>query len=377
MTQREQAPLLIPAAADALRSNNFDAIRLFMAMLVVWSHSFFIWSDSEDREPLSLLLGGVYNSGNLAVLAFFAISGFLIVLSFVRAASWRSFLSRRVRRIYPGYLVAVLLCSLVIVPAFSSRSVGDIRPAEWGGIASNLLLRGYILPSDAFNGGAVNGSLWSIGYEFWCYIGVMVLGVSGLLKRRWIVPALTVGVIVVRIWLDATGRRPGGGWIGTIIGFPYFWFNVLPPFMLGAATYLYRQHIPRDRRLLLGGIALVILCAHLPIADPWRAIVTRCAFPPVLTYGIFYLAFTDAVRMPHAARYGDFSYGAYLYAFPIQQMLATGLRGKASFTVYVLLSMAGALAAGVLSWHVVERWFLQRVRRPRAPLQQEAAIVAP
>ena len=75
--------LLVPADEATLRRNNFDAIRLSMSLLVVWSHSFALWLGSESSEPVSLLMAGTYNSGNLGVLAFFAISGFLITLSLV------------------------------------------------------------------------------------------------------------------------------------------------------------------------------------------------------------------------------------------------------------------------------------------------------
>lgn len=375
--------LLVPADRATLRRNNFDAIRLAMALLVVWSHSFALWFGSEKDEWLSLLTGGVYNSGNIGVLAFFAISGFLITLSWLRSDSWISYLRRRVLRIYPGYLVAITVCSLVIVPVFSTRHFGSVTPAELGGMASNLLLRGYIIPSDAFHGGSVNGSLWSIPYEFWCYLGVLALGLTGLLRRRAIYPLLAVIVILVRAWLDLTGRRPAGGMLQPIIGFAYFWFNVLPPFLLGGAAYLFTDRLPRSGWLALALILATIGASHLPLADPLRTVITRSLLPPTLVYGVLYLAFETRIRAHDAARFGDFSYGCYLYAFPIQQMLVASLKGAIPFPLFVLLAMALSLLAGILSWFLVEHWFLPRARRqhrrdkPDRPLEEEAAIVAP
>ena len=375
--------LLVPAEASALRHNNFDAIRLAMALLVVWSHSFALWLGSEGSEPVSLLMAGTYNSGNLAVLAFFTISGFLITLSWLRSESWHDYLWRRIARIHPGYLVAITLSSLVVVPAFSSRAFSVLSAGEMEGLASNLLLRNYIVSSNAFGGGPVDGSLWSIPYEFWCYLGVMALGLTTLIRWRPVFPTVTAAVIAVRFWLDMTGRRPGGGIIQTIIGFPYFWFNVLPPFFLGGAVYLYREKLPRSRLLMILLILGTIGAAHLPLSEPLRTALTRVLLPPTLTYLTLYFAFSPVLRAPEAARYGDFSYGTYLYAFPIQQMLVVLLKGRVSFAAFVVLSLIASLAAGVASWHLVEKWFLPRMHgfsarsRYAQPAKKKARTVAP
>jgi peptidoglycan/LPS O-acetylase OafA/YrhL len=375
--------LLIPPSGEALRRNNFDSLRLAMALLVVWSHSFALWYGTEDFEPVSLLFGGIYNSGNLGVLAFFAVSGFLITLSYERSSSALSYLKRRVLRIYPGYLVAILLCSLVIVPAFSSRSFGAVSAAEVAGLASNLLLKGYILKSDAFGGGAVNGSLWSIPYEFWCYLGILALGLSGFAWKKPVFPLVAGAVMLVRVWLDMTGRHPGGGVMEAIIGYPYLWFVVLPSFMLGASIYQYRDRIVRSGWLLVALVIATIASAHLPVPDPGRTILTCLLMPPTLAYAVFYVVFHPGIRLHNAARFGDFSYGTYLYAFPVQQMLVVLLKGKVPFALFVILSLVLSLAAGVCSWFAVEKWFLPRVRAIHAgkvraaPLEEEAAVVVP
>ena len=375
---------LVPAETAALARNNFDALRLAFALLVVWSHSFALWYGTEAGEPVSRLLGGVYNAGNLGVLGFFTISGFLILLSYTRVRSTYAYLKRRVLRIYPGYLVAITLCSLLVVPAFSSVPFGVLRPGEAVGIASNLLLRNYIVASDAFGGGPVNGALWSIPYEFWCYLGILMLGLVGLASRRPLFPAVAVAVMLVRMWLDMTGRSGGmsgrtGALVETVIGYPYFWFVVLPSFMWGATVLHYRERIPRSGRLLIVLLLAVVVSSHLPLGDPLRLVVTRTLLPPTLAYLTFYLAFAPGLRAHGAARFGDFSYGCYLYAFPIQQMLAGSLRDRIGFPLYVMLCFTLSLGAGVLSWHLVERWFLRRIERrdARKTLGGEAAIAAP
>jgi peptidoglycan/LPS O-acetylase OafA/YrhL len=158
---------LVCVSADH-RGNNFDAIRLAMALLVVWSHSFAIHLGDEKMEWISLLLNGAYNAGNLAVMAFFIISGFLITQSFERSRTLRSYMEKRVRRIYPGYLVATSITAFIIAPLFGAQLPNVAKT-----IGLNLLLRNE-LPNAFFSNPlplATNGSLWSIPFEFWCYIG--------------------------------------------------------------------------------------------------------------------------------------------------------------------------------------------------------------
>jgi peptidoglycan/LPS O-acetylase OafA/YrhL len=137
---RPERSLLIPYGFALQRRNNFDAIRLAMALLVVWSHSFALYLGSEKTEPLSLLLNGTYNSGNIGVMVFFIISGFLVTQSFVHSKSLSHFMERRVRRIYPGYLVATCICAFVVIPLFSYvRDASALEAIKT--IGANLLLR--------------------------------------------------------------------------------------------------------------------------------------------------------------------------------------------------------------------------------------------
>lgn len=350
-------PLLIPQTPGARAANTFDAIRLLMALLVVWSHSFALHQGTESHEPVTVLLNGVYTAGSLGVMVFFMISGFLITQSFLSSKTLRRFMEQRVRRIYPGYLVATSLCAFVVVPLFSS--VRDLSPAQVATtLVANLFLRNHFPPADAFAGNpvplAVNGSLWSIPFEFWCYIGVAALGVSGLLTRRWVTTGLLVVALIGRVVLDVADRKPGGGLIGVIIGWPYQWFVILPSFLLGMVAHLYQTVLPRRPWLLAGLLAAAIGSAHLNIH------AAHLLIAPALAYATFYVAFSPAVRLQRAGAYGDFSYGTYLYAYPIQQMLFALVGPRLSLPIFILLSLILSLAAGICSWFMIERWFIRR-----------------
>ena len=342
-----------------------------MAMLVVWSHSFAFWG-SEDREPLSILMNGTYNAGNVGVLVFFTISGFLISHSYLHSENVLQFLRRRVCRIYPGYIAATLIGAFVIIPLFSSRAVTFSQLEVLKVIGMNLLLRNYIPPTDAFGGSAINGSLWSIPYEFWCYIGVAALGMTSLLPKRFFCLAITILTMAVRVWLDLTGQKPGGGLIGLIVGWPYLWFVVLPCFMFGVSAYLYRAAVPRSRILLIEVVTLLVLVANLPIQPLYRLALTNLVFPPTIAYVVFYAAFSGHFRLHGAARWGDFSYGTYLYALPLQNILFATVGMTMGFPLYIVASMALALIGGITSWYLVERWFLLHRRNVNAPRESIA-----
>ncbi len=351
---------LIPADSAALQQNNFDAIRLAMALMVVWSHSFALWLGSERTEPISVLLAGSYNAGNLGVMAFFVISGFLVTRSFCNSKSPVSYMMKRVRRIYPGYLIATSICAFVVIPAYAyvvDLSIGEIATT----IGANLLLQNHLPPSNVFttnSSNAVNGSLWSIPYEFWCYIGVCALGVAGLLKRRLFIAVLTTAVLLGRVFQDLADRPLHGGPVGYIVGDFYLWSMVLPYFLLGMVAFAFQDSIPRSRWLLCSLVAAAVIAAH---ASTHAA---HLVVPVALAYGVFYVAFSETVNLRDAARWGDFSYGTYLYAFPIQQMVIASFGSTISFPLYIVLSMCLAVLAGVVSWHLVERWFLRTRSSP-------------
>jgi peptidoglycan/LPS O-acetylase OafA/YrhL len=342
--------LIVVAEASQPEGNNFDAIRLTMALLVVWSHSFALHLGSERTEWISLLLNGVYNAGNLAVMAFFVISGFLITQSFERSKTLRRYLTKRVRRIYPGYLVATSICAFLIAPRF-----GGVFPDVAKTLGLNLLLRNEVPNAFATNPNqAVNGSLWSIPFEFWCYLGVALLGVLSLATKRWLLVALLLIFMLARIACDLMHVTPGVGYFGVIFGWPYEWTKIGPSFLLGMIAYAYRQELPRSAALLFGLVLTSIAACHL------NANVANMLVAPTLAYGVFMVAFTDRIAVHEATRYGDFSYGTYLYAFPIQQMLEATVGRGWSMPVFIAVSFLLSLVSGVLSWHLIERWFLPR-----------------
>ena len=306
--------------ADGNRVNNFDTLRLTLAVLVIFSHAFSLARGSNATEPLFSLTHGQTTLGEVSVWGFFAISGFLITQSWLRTPSPSKFLKRRVGRIYPGFLVLSLISAFVIIPVASdSHAFPNLSFID---ITDTLRLQQFQSPP-VFSqnpGTTLNGSLWSIPYEFWCYLGVLCLGICGILTKRNFLVLVFICTIAAHVYLQVTGWIPGGGLLGKIVGSPLGWTIVLPYFLAGMLFNLFGGRILiRTSRMLL---ALTLLVASYFVPHG-----VAIAMPICGSYLLLGLAYLPALNRLNLGRYGDFSYGVYLYAFPIEQLLIMNAGG--------------------------------------------------
>ena len=156
------------------RQNNFDALRLLAAILVIFSHSFLIAEGTQSREWLIRLTGNQCILGLTGVFVFFAISGFLVTQSFEQTPNRLHFLTKRALRIFPGLLVATLLSAFVLGPLVTDLPLGAylsrVEPYQY--VVGNTLLDQTVheLPGVRFVdnpvGLEINGSLWTLRLEF-------------------------------------------------------------------------------------------------------------------------------------------------------------------------------------------------------------------
>ena len=358
------------------RENNFDLLRLGLAVLVLFSHSFPLATGTEIAEPVLRLTHGQMTGGAVAVDLFFVMSGFLIAASAKRSAGVTSFLRKRVARIYPAFCMAALLTAFVVLPLGSGRLSEASAAARAGDfLLQTVRLREFHYAS-VFAGnpypGVINGSTWSIQYEFWCYLGVALLAATALLRRRWAVLALFAAAMVVSVCFAVKGWILGGKVLGLILGPPQIWARLLPLYLAGVCFYLFRRWIPKR-----GWIAL--LCVGALGVGCWPRYGLVAAFPLAGTYLVFYLAYAPWLRLYHFGRFGDFSYGTYLYAFPVQQMVMRGFGHPVAPVLLFACATPLTLLLAVASWYGVERRFLQPVRRKETmvhSLESEAAAEA-
>jgi len=344
------------------RGNHFSLLRVGFAAMVLLSHSFDLIDGNAGRQAVYRLFGTV-TFGSLAVDGFFIVSGFLITRSFL-GSGYGAYLAKRVLRIYPGFLVAFVV-SIVIAQVFSGHSLR--LPGR--DVAHNVLNAVFLMGpavSNPFPGQyfpAANGSMWTISYEFHCYLAVMAAGAVGLLRRRWLVAVVAAGL------LAALAAVPAQAWPGftdqaeASIGFtarfwqrardfvvedPYQDTRLLAMFLAGACFYLFRDRVVY--RFWLAVLAVVGLTGCLcckPLAEPGMAVFGG--------YLIFWAAFLPRrLWISEFLTRVDLSYGIYLYAFPIQKAviaLRPGIQPHELFAVALVASAAAAYA----SWTLVEK----------------------
>ncbi|QHW31544.1 acyltransferase [Paenibacillus rhizovicinus] len=333
------------------KANNFDFLRLFAATLVIFSHSYPLTGHAEVPVPF------VLNSyGSLGVKIFFLISGFLIMSSFLRNPSVVMYFKARILRVIPGLLFALALSSLVLGPLVSTLSPSDYfnnhQTYDYFKMLFLYSVR-YILPG-VFEGNvypqSVNGSLWTLEYEFTFYIMIAILGVTRLLVDKRVV------LFVFFMFLTLTYYQT---WlvdksVGTIHIRDFFEFGLY--FSAGMLLYSFRDYIRIDR-------LVAIFCVVLLLFSTWHGGLGPELFVFIGGYLIIYLALSPDIRLTWVSRFGDFSYGMYIFAFPVQQLVVylNGGTMKSPFMNFII-SFIITLILSIISWHLVEKHALKLKR---------------
>ena len=361
-----------PLTPYRLPANRLDFVRFALASLVILSHSYPGATGSEDAEPLALLTQKQLTFGTLAVDFFFIISGFLILHSWLTQPQATAYLGKRIRRIYPGFITTGVIGALVIWPLTSAGGFQAISPAFVVELLLNLLRLQALTPGPSFvdnpGAGVMNGSLWSIPFEFWCYIGILVLGAARLAHRPRLVAGLLFSFIVISFIFSWRHLTPGGRILGAIFGYPPFWARLLPYFLAGMALYLYRDKIKLNSTGAWLSLVALIVAARVPNGMIF-------ALPLAGAYLIFWFAFLPGDWLKRFGKFGDFSYGIYLYSFPITQLVVWAHKEPMSPLTLFITAWPLSIICGVLSWYLVERRFI-RAKKRTAPLPHPANIAA-
>lgn len=316
------------------------------AFCVIVSHQFALVG---LREPSIL---DVHSIGGFGVLVFFSISGYLVSKSWQADPNAFRFLLKRFLRIWPGLAVVILLAACVLGPFVSSLPLRDyyFHPLI-GEYLKNLQFNlrdelplsfdGNTLPT------AINGSIWTIPIEVKCYALLGLLGVTRLFNFRWLIAALTALVVIAYAVVEPRGDtlmaalhwRPEQRFA---LEFSLFFFAGVLFHKLDVQASVRRQ---RWALALCWGAALMAYALHRPWLSLWLVL-------PITTL-LFGTASTAYIRQ--TGRFGDVSYGLYLYAFPVQQTLFWLYKDTLSWPTLLVLVSAATLCLAFVSWHLVEK----------------------
>ncbi len=380
----------LPSLADRFngRANSINFLRIMLALSVLVSHSWPLGlghGDLGERETW-----GQSDVGTLSVYGFFLLSGFLITGSALRFSLPRYFWHRALR-ILPGFWVCLIVTAFVAAPAaalyehgnldgFISHPQGPLQYLKnnWFLSMSQYTISGLLndVPYSHASGGAFDGSLWSLKYEVLCYGVVALLALTAALSRaRRVVLLLTAGAywIILEDFLRANGVRTQPAGHGGLGPYPLvgqfsqqLLIYLLFFFMLGAVAKLYADRIPMHAAIAAAAVIAFLVSLRFG------------GFYPVGTVAWAYLVMYLSVALPRwfqkVGRRRDYSYGIYIYAFPVQQLVSMTVGLRYSLAGYIAISAAGTIVLAALSWHLVERpamslkdwtpWFVRRGGRP-------------
>jgi peptidoglycan/LPS O-acetylase OafA/YrhL len=343
----------------AVRHNNFDGLRLLGALLVVVGHGYVL----TGRHDVPVVLGEQIH--HFGVIIFFSLSGYLVTSSWLRFRRVTPYLGARLLRILPGLVVVVGLTTFVLGPLVTTLPLTDYLTSRltWTYLANAFLHARFELPgvfADLPYPRAVNGSLWTLAPEFFCYLLVPVLVWR---HRTRVAIVLMLGMAAVWLALPRTPVAPIYLW-GANLGDTAV---VARYFFVGGALAVLATVRPAAQflsvRLALAAIVGVALVEHyLPSVQGPVALL-------LLPYAIVSFGVAATPWVSSAARWGDLSYGMYVWAYPVQQtlVLVAGVL-PLWIDIPVVALVSGALAW--VSWHVVEAPALRlksRLRRPTDP----------
>jgi peptidoglycan/LPS O-acetylase OafA/YrhL len=347
--------------------NNIGGLRMLLAAAVVFSNSFLLGDGVTDADPMKRFNHGQAITGHVAVDLFFVMSGFLVTLSLMRDPGLGRYFLHRIRRVYPGFVLAAVFSFLIVLPLAGGRITSGHL-----GAAGDFLYRTLRLGAPTYAGAFhanpfpddVNLSLWSIPYGFWCYIVAAALSALGVLRssrRVLLLAMLETAAIAFGVWALATHYFPAPHWALATIGYPGMWARLLPMFLSGVLLAAVKDRVAVKGWMALAAVAALGIAARIPFA--WAPVVAIAG-----AYLLFYFAYAPWLRLRRATMWGDPSYGMYLLSFPIQQMMVRNYtHGAAGRTMHPYLLFAMSLpvsvAAGYVSWWLVERWCLPKRRR--------------
>ncbi len=326
------------------RDNNFNLMRLGAAIAVVLSHSFILSYNEPNSIPRGL--------GYLAVNCFFIMSGFLVCKSLLAHSRVRDFYRARVLRIYPALFCAALFCVFIVGPLNTTLPLFDYFTDSNTYrylLKNSTLVFGidYYLPSVFTNTGSiqtVNAPLWTLFFEIYLYLLIGLLGFFFIKQENNTVfsvavialSSLALGLYIYSITAEQFEPKLANNSVR---------FAAL--FGIGATFYLARKFIKLTPWVLLALILALVISIKLPAFH-------KAVLYPILAYVLLYLAYVPKGVLLKFNAMGDYSYGVYIFAYPIQQWLVT-LWPNISTPTLFFSSGAASLLLAVFSWHIVER----------------------
>jgi peptidoglycan/LPS O-acetylase OafA/YrhL len=329
--------------------NNYDFLRLFAAFSIIFYHSFSLLH-KRNLEPLNHLTHGELNLGLLGLSIFFCISGFLIAKSAARSPGVINYLWKRLLRVQPLLIVTCMLTVFMCV-FFTNLSVKNyfLNANTWYYFRNimpvfglQFTLPGVFIHNIAENG--VNGSLWTLILEERLYLLMCIF----FLLRKKNSTYLVLFIAVLNLFCLGNRFFFDGEMVPYFSGLPFFYILL---FLNSAALYFLKINLS-DSLISFISISLIVF-------------VMCVLFPPLNFLYFFSIpVLVNSIAQikgitNYAGKYGDFTYGIYVFSFPVQQMFIASGTGKQNPYLLFIYTLLIVVPIAVLSWNLVEKKFLR------------------
>ncbi|MBY5943687.1 acyltransferase family protein [Photobacterium rosenbergii] len=325
------------------KDNNFNLIRALAALAVIFSHSFILAEGSVTKgDPISSFFGTVISG--LAVDIFFLLSGILVTKSLIDRNSIKVFTISRVFRIFPALLASILFCILIVGPLSTNLGLVEylFHPETKSFLINNMFLFDRIIQfslpgvfQDLPYPVAVNGSLWSLPWEVLMYSSILGLFI---VSKKHILKLLVAACIIAY-----------AGWGARHI----FGIEVISPVSLKLITMFYTGvafYLLRHKIRMTWLTTAIVVAGYLIVKD---MSIAKLIWPATLCYTTLAFAYLLKGAILKYNQLGDYSYGLYIYSFPIQQLLVMYFAPSA--WVLFFLSTFLTTVCAMLSWRYIEK----------------------
>ncbi len=338
-----------------MEKNNFDFLRFYFAFVVVFSHciSLSVAPDLQFLNP--------YFDTHLSITGFFIISGFLIYGSYLKSKSLKDYFIKRAKRILPAYLF-IILFSAIFFYLFSTYSINEyfIHVQFTKYLFANLFFLNFIEPClpGVFASNslcAINGALWTLKVEVAFYLAIPLIVYFGNKFSKpylWYILLYVLGLFY-QFFLNK---------LGVIFAEKHSFFMVLKHqmpgfltyFISGIALYHYFDFYKNNKKYLtIFSVIIFVVEYHFDLE------ILRPIALSILIMGVAY----GFKFLNNFGKHGDFSYGIYIYHFPLIQLLVS-FDWFSMYNPYLVIFfiVSVVFAFSYFSWHLLEKKFLYRFK---------------
>jgi peptidoglycan/LPS O-acetylase OafA/YrhL len=333
------------------RDNNFNLIRIIAALTVIFNHGFVLRGVLDPIESLNLSTAvGTMTMGSVAVDFFFIVSGFLVTASLLYKQSTLDFIWARILRIYPALIVMVILCISLLGLYFTRLPTIEFlnhRLTHLFAIKNMTLITGVIfnLPGVEFNSHQpfrVNTPIYTLLYEILMYsaLALMWALLFFLKSKREKLFSLSIIFVAISLLIFQFVDYFYFHWSSLYARFCYLFFS-------GAAFF-----ILKDKIIISNCVFLLMLVSLLTFTTSKN--IFFVLYSVFLAYIVIWLAYVPRGNVRRFNRFGDYSYGMYIYSLPVQQTLCTIFAGIGILRL-TITSIAITYFMAYLSWHLIEK----------------------